>query len=226
LTDGTVVEVLCAYTYIPLKRGARHCADVFSQALSLAKMRRDLGEQFAHDVAGDLAALVPENTELIATPPAGRHSSARGWYFTRELSIAVAQVAQVGLCRPLRWAVTGADSMGKAIGSQAGHGRKLGRLAECVEDLAGRRVCIIDDVCTTGITITQAVEALRTVGAEVVGTVALARTERTEDRPENERARLKQRRGRPKRGRPASTTGPDDIGPVESSRKGTPDGRD
>jgi predicted amidophosphoribosyltransferase len=44
--------------------------------------------------------------------------------------------------------------------------------------VAGRRVLVLDDVCTTGATLRDAAAALRAAGAEVAGAVVLARAQR------------------------------------------------
>lgn len=195
------LEGWAAFTYIPTRRGARHNADSFSRALFLAKKLRHYGEQFAWDMAGAVAALLPD-CDVLVTPPPGRVSRALNWYFARELATAVSQLTGKPLLRPLRWAQEGQESS-KQIKTQDGKGRALGRLVECLDDLAGQSVCVIDDLFTTGITAALTAEALMRNGAEGVTVTCLARTERTEHRPEPERAqiRLKAARRKLRKGR-------------------------
>ena len=190
------LEGQAAFTYIPTRRGARHNADTFSRALFLAKKLRHCGEQLAHDLAGAVAELVPE-CDILVTPPPGRMSRARGWYFARELAVAVSSATGIPLARPLRWAQEGAESS-KHIKRQEGKGRALARRVECLEHMTGQRVCIVDDLFTTGITAQLTAEALRRNGAEEVIVACLAKTERTEHRPAHERARIKRRAARRK----------------------------
>jgi len=78
----------------------------------------------------------------------------------------------------------------KEIMHQAGKGRALGKRAVCSVRLEGKRVLLVDDLFTTGITSNRCAEALTGAGAEVVGLVTLGATERTRDRPADERARI------------------------------------
>jgi len=59
-----------------------------------------------------------------------------------------------------------------------------------------RRVAVVDDLFTSGITAAVTAEALEKAGAEVVGVYCLAMTERTENRPLEERQRLLRKRAR------------------------------
>jgi hypothetical protein len=186
LGDGSEIIIRSALTYIPRRRKARHYADSFSRALLMAKDLPHLGEQFAHDVAPALAEIMPEGVDLLVCPPSSRTSSGR-FYFARELTVAVAGIIGAEIGRPLRWAQASGEAA-KAIRYQGGHGRKLGRRVEILQDVAGRRVCIIDDLATSGITAALTVEALVEAGAKEVFARTLARTERTEDRPDAERA--------------------------------------
>ena len=49
-------------------------------------------------------------------------------------------------------------------------------------DVSGRRVLLIDDVCTTGATLTECVQVLREAGAEAVVCAAVAHTRRRTER--------------------------------------------
>ena len=190
LKRGELTGAAC-FTYIPTRRGARHYADSFSHGLFLAKKLRHYGEQFCHDLAGELAALLPPEVNMIASPPPGRASRARQWYFARELCVATAQAAGRGvqIARPLRWLEEGREQA-KHVMTQGGQGRKLGRVVECVQDLRGMRLAVVDDLFTSGCTAQLTAEALEKAGAEVIGVYCLAMTERTERRPPEERQRL------------------------------------
>ena len=181
-------------TYIPRRgRGARHYADNFSVALWLCKLDPEKGAEWAHDFAGALVELVPEGTQIIATPPASRRRSAAGWYFARELGAGLARRLGIPLARPLRWERDVGEAS-KGIVHQAGKGRALGRRVVCDEDLTGLRVCLVDDLFTTGVTLQVCAEALKEAGAEwPPGMVTLGATERTEARPADERERIRER---------------------------------
>jgi hypothetical protein len=200
LEDGRLLEGAALEVYIPGRRGARHYGDCFSRALALGKQLPDYGQQLAWDHAPLLAELVPGGCDAIACPPASRRRIAGGFYFARELAAAVVAVLTdsraVHLCRPLRWEVEEIAGAGaaKEIMHQGGQGRKLARRAECVEDLTGRQVCLVDDLFTTGITAARCAEALVRAGAATVYLVTLGATERTEKRPAAERDLLKLRR--------------------------------
>ena len=60
----------------------------------------------------------------------------------------------------------------------------------CDEDLTGLRVCLVDDLWATGITLEQCAQALKEAGAKwPAGIVALAVTEDTRSRPKQEKRR-------------------------------------
>jgi hypothetical protein len=183
---------LAAEVYVPRRgRAARHYADAFSVALWIAKQDPATGERWAFDLAAALVPLVPEGTGLILTPPASRRRSAQGWYFARELGAGVARLLGVPLGRPLTWQSEGQEAS-KSIRHQAGKGRALGRCVLCDEDLSGARVCLVDDLFTTGITLQLCAQAATAAGAaSPVGIVTLGVTERTTWRPAEEQARVR-----------------------------------
>jgi len=203
LADGRLLEGEALEVYVPRRRGARHYADAFSQALYLAKVCPDEGQQLAWDQAQALAAIIPAGVDVVTCPPASRKRMAAGFYFARELTVAVCEALtgdgaggrDVHLARPLRWqqeAILGAGAA-KQIMHQGGQGRKLGRVVECLEDLTGREVVIVDDLFTTGATAAVTAEALIRAGASKVCVVAVGMTERTEHRPAEERELVKLR---------------------------------
>jgi predicted amidophosphoribosyltransferase len=65
-------------------------------------------------------------------------------------------------------AASRATNLGGALGVRAGRGALL----------AGAAVVIVDDLVTTGATLTEAVRALGAAGADVVGAAAIAATQR------------------------------------------------
>lgn len=181
------LEGFAAEVYIPRRgRAARHYADAFSVALWIAKQAPETGERWAFDLAAALVPLVPAGTGLILTPPASRRRSAQGWYFARELGAGVARLLGVPLGRPLTWQSEGQEAS-KSIRHQAGKGRALGRQVLCDEELEGLRVCLVDDLFTTGITLQLCAAAVTAAGAPApVGIVTLGVTERTGWRPAEE----------------------------------------
>ena len=66
---------------------------------------------------------------------------------------------------------------------QHGTGRRIEGFAE-----KGARVVIVDDVCTTGSSTIQAIEAAREFGFEVIGVMCLVEREEAKGRPDVEKA--------------------------------------
>src|SRR5882672_640125 len=66
---------------------------------------------------------------------------------------------------------------------QHGTGRRIEGFAE-----TGSRVVIVDDVCTTGSSTVQAIEAAREFGFEVVGAMCLVERQEAHGRPDVEKA--------------------------------------
>jgi orotate phosphoribosyltransferase len=66
---------------------------------------------------------------------------------------------------------------------QHGTGRRIEGFAE-----KGARVVIVDDVCTTGSSTIQAIEAAREFGFEIIGVMCLVEREEAHGRPDVEKA--------------------------------------
>lgn len=212
-SEGGPVEIqrgdlrgLALGTYVPRRgRGYRHYeggGESFSVALWLAKLNVPLpcgegagaayapvwGEQLA-DLARQVA---PGGVDAVVHPPMSSTRAARGWYLAEALARQVAASLGVPCIGCLSWGVQGQEDS-KALVHQAGKGRALGRRAVCSARLDGKRVLLVDDLFTTGITSARCAEALTGAGAEVVGLVTLGATERTRNRPADERARIQAR---------------------------------
>ena len=178
--------------YVPFRRGARHFADTPSRALTLAKLLPTFGEEWAATIAGELVEIAPEGCTCVTCPPPSSRRSARGWHFAEALAKHVARRLGLWFVTPLRWVTEGAEAA-KGVHHQAGQGRKLAREVACDTELPGARVLLVDDGWTTGITAALCAEALAAAGAEAVELVTLFATERTERRPAEERARIRER---------------------------------
>ena len=122
-------------------------------------------------LARGMAAVVPAPVDLVTwapTTPARRRD--RGFDQARLLAGTVARELGVP-CRPLLRrrpgpAQTGRDALA----------RRQGPAFTARRALAGRRVLLVDDVVTTGATVTAAARALTGAGAVEVHVVAAART--------------------------------------------------
>jgi orotate phosphoribosyltransferase len=66
---------------------------------------------------------------------------------------------------------------------QHGTGRRIEGFAE-----KGTRVVIVDDVCTTGSSTIQAIEAARDFGFEIIGVMCLVERQEAHGRPDVEKA--------------------------------------
>src|SRR6266567_4419444 len=71
----------------------------------------------------------------------------------------------------------------RKAGKQHGTGQRIEGFRE-----KGARVVIVDDVCTTGSSTVQAIEAAREFGFDVIGVMCLVEREEAQGRPQVERA--------------------------------------
>jgi predicted amidophosphoribosyltransferase len=144
---------------------------------------RDLTGRTATLVRAALAA-APEGAVVLRVPPSVHGHRRRGF----DPVVTVLRRAGVRRSRTLRRVAPpiGAAPPGNLPGGTTGHGQKernaLERVAATVgtlvaEDVAGRDVVLVDDVVTTGVTMAEAVRAVRAAGGRVVRCVAVATVE-------------------------------------------------
>ncbi|MBN9154253.1 MAG: ComF family protein [Microbacterium sp.] len=178
---------LCAVT---VGRPLAHGVDVWS-ALAFegvpARVLRALKEQGRTTLARPLApalraaldaalATADERrgapAEIVVVPvPTSHAAMRRRGYRVAELLARRAGMRPVRLLRPTR-AAADQRSLGRADRARNVEG-SMGATSA-----AGLRVLIVDDVVTTGATLTEAARALRAAGAEVIGAATVAATPR------------------------------------------------
>jgi ComF family protein len=156
--DGALREVLHLFKY----RGMRPLA-------------RPLGARLAEALAGEWQAA--DFDAIVAVPLARARLRARGYnqaeLLARELSRAVRMPCLSGACRrvratPPQTGLTRAQRLENLRGAFAPGPRAAA--------LEGRRLLLIDDVFTTGATLSVCAQALRRAGARRVSALTVART--------------------------------------------------
>lgn len=142
-------------------------------------LARPLGARFGALVRSALAE-APPGTLLLRVPPSPQGARRRG-FDPVVLLLAHGGVRRPRALRRVRRPREGAQ--GPAFVSRAGHGQKersaVERVAATVGTLravgvADRDVVVVDDVVTTGVTMAEAVRAVRAAGGRVVRCVAVA----------------------------------------------------
>ena len=101
--------------------------------------------------------------DIATHPPASRQ---RLYYPTAHLAKSVATELDLDLLDCLRWAGGKGESQKKRVGQMKL--KRLGESVECNSDLTDLRVLLLDDIITTGITLSKCQEALFQAGAESV----------------------------------------------------------
>jgi predicted amidophosphoribosyltransferase len=125
-------------------------------------------------IARPLAMLADPSAVDVVTwaPTTGSRRRDRGFDQARLLAGAVAQALRRP-CRRLLDRLPGPPQTGKGVLE------RLGGPSFTARSVAGLRVLVVDDVVTTGSTLSRAAAALRREGATAVHGLALARTPRT-----------------------------------------------
>ncbi|HEY8913318.1 ComF family protein [Lacisediminihabitans sp.] len=160
LADGTTVTSALRYDGL-----VRRAILAFKE-----QGRTDVARALARPLAAAITAAVHGPVELVAVP------SSRGSYRRRGFDPVAVLVRRTGLGPPARvLAPSAARTEQKSLGRED-RARNLPGSMRATMPLSGRRFVLIDDVLTTGATITEAARALRAAGAEVVSAATLADT--------------------------------------------------
>ncbi len=160
LADGTSVTSALRY-----EGSVRHAI------LALKEQgRTDVARALARPLAAAIGTVVHGPVQLVAVP------SSRASFRRRGFDPVAVLLRGTGLGRSARvLAPSAARTEQKSLG-RADRARNLPGSMRATMPLDGRRFVLIDDVLTTGATITEAARALRDAGAEVVSAATLADT--------------------------------------------------
>jgi ComF family protein len=133
--------------------------------------RTDVARPLGLALGGALAAAWQPGAEFVAVPT-GRAAWRRRGYDPVDLLCRRAGIHPARALKPSR-----ATASQKTLGAES----RLSNLVESMSSrssLQGRSFVLVDDVVTTGATLTEAARAVRAAGGEVVGRAALAFTPR------------------------------------------------
>jgi ComF family protein len=133
--------------------------------------RTDVARVLASALAASIAGMGPDTDDIVPIPSSRSAFSRRG-FDPVQLLLRRAGRRSTRVLESIREA-----GPQKALNSEARIQNRLGAFAS-TRRLDDRRVLIVDDVVTTGATITEAVRALSAAGATVVGAATLAFTPR------------------------------------------------
>lgn len=157
----------------PLPRIIRTYKDAGERRLAplLAELMADAARHAEAAAPDRYGGLVSEADAIVFVPATATAFRRRGFDHMEAVATELSRVACVPLC----------DALAKR---GSGDQRALGRderlrgacgLYHVVEDVAGRRLLLVDDVITTGATVRAAAGALSAAGASRVDVLALAR---------------------------------------------------
>jgi len=147
-------------------------------------LRRPLGEVLARSLVAALFGTAGGSVLVVPVPSTPAARRRRGYDVVAGLArVAVAHAcrggAEVRVVAALRHQRAVADSAGLTAAQRAANLVDAFTVRTRFRpSLAGRRVVVVDDLLTTGVTLAECSQALRAVGAEVVAAAAVAATAR------------------------------------------------
>jgi len=149
--DGTVREIVLAYK----EQG-----------------RTDVARALAAPLLAAVSTALRGRCELVALPIGRAAYRRRGYDPVRML------LRKAGLGHPLAALRQTHDRAAQKSLSRAARAENLAGSMVASRGIRGRRLLLVDDVVTTGASLSEAARALRAAGAEVVGAATLASTPR------------------------------------------------
>jgi predicted amidophosphoribosyltransferase len=163
----------------PLRAAAPYLGAVRAVLLAHKEQGRQLlARPLGVALAGAVAALPPPpRVILVPVPSSAAAVRVRGHDHALRLARAAARRLPGAVARPLLVpAREVADQAGLGAADRAAN---LAGALTARRDLTGLPVVVVDDVVTTGATLTEAARALRRAGAQVHGAAVVAATQRT-----------------------------------------------
>jgi predicted amidophosphoribosyltransferase len=157
---------------VPVVAGAAYAGSVQQALLALKDGRTSTASVLAPLLAAAITAADTESEVELAPVPSTRSAMRRRGFDPVLLVLARAGARPTRVLRTAR-----AHRVQKGLG-RAERQRNLHGVHRARGPLNGRRFLLVDDVVTTGATISEAARAIRDAGGEVVGAVAIAATPR------------------------------------------------
>ena len=162
LADGT-----------PVVAALRYDATVREVVLAYKEQgRTDVARPLAAPLCTAVGAALQGRCELVALPVGRTAYRRRGYDPVRLL------LRKAGLGHPLEALRQTHQRAAQKTLSRAARAENLAGSLAASRDIRGRRLLLVDDVVTTGASLSEAARALRAAGAEVVGAATLAATPR------------------------------------------------
>ena len=164
ITERSEIKAVCVGRYYPKRLKRLHYWDEFSRDLFQFKKFYDVAliEKLAKSLA-EVIRNTCKSFDVCTFPPASRQ---RLYYPCAHLAKETATELDLDLFDCLQWAGGKGESQKKRIGKMKL--KRLGESVDCTSDLSGLHILLIDDICTTGITLSKCQESLFFAGAAEV----------------------------------------------------------